>query len=338
MSRNSREITIKTQSRDVQGRAPVIISASRATDIPAFYPEWFMNRIDRGYIKWINRFSNKAMYVSLEHARAIVFWTKNAGPVIKYLPAIDAKGINYYFTYTLNDYEAEKLEHHVPPLESRIETFKRLSDAVGREKVVWRFDPLILTGNLTVDGLLERIYGVGREIHQHTEKLVVSFIDIALYRKVKRNLMDGGFNNCREFSIEDVKRIAQGLREINREWKLEMATCTEATDLSDYGINHNKCIDDSLMVRLFSHDGELMDFLGYNVPEEGIFPLKKKRAKSLKDQGQRKHCGCVPSKDIGQYDTCAHGCFYCYANTSPLAAQSNYKKHKENGEYGETII
>jgi DNA repair photolyase len=311
MSKNWQKVNIKTQNGDFEGKAPVIISASRATDIPAFYFEWFMNRVDKGYIKWMNKFSNKAMYVSLEKMRAVVFWT---------------------------DYETEKLEPHVPPMQSRIETFKRLSDTIGKEKVIWRFDPLILADNLTIDRLLDKIYGIGREIHDHTEKLVVSFIDIALYGKVKRNLIDAGFTNYREFYIEDMTRIAQGLQEMNREWKLEVATCAEATDLLNYGINHNKCVDDALMIRLFSHDRELMDFLGYVVTEESLLPQERKRTKALKDKGQRKHCGCVPSKDIGQHDTCIHGCLYCYANASPLVAQSNYEKHKEKDEYGDTII
>ena len=226
----------------------------------------------------------------------------------------------------------------MPPLEKGIETFKRLSDTIGKEKVIWRFDPLILTNTLSVDRLLERIYGIGKEIHNHTEKLVISFIDINLYKKVKRNLIVSGFNDCKEFSIEDMTGIAKGLQEINKEWKLEIVTCTEATDLSAFGINHTKCILDALMIRLFSHDRELMDFLGYMAPEESLLPLKRKRTKVLKDSGQRKHCECVPSKDIGQYDTCIHGCLYCYANASPIVAQNNFKKHKEKGEYGETIF
>jgi hypothetical protein len=126
------KVTIKTQNGDVEGIAPVIISASRATDIPAFYPEWFMHRLRTRYVKWFNRFNGEHRYVSFEKVRAIVFWTKNADPIMKYLPELDEKNINYYFTYTFNDYETEKLEPNVPDLNKSIETFKRLSDAIGK--------------------------------------------------------------------------------------------------------------------------------------------------------------------------------------------------------------
>jgi DNA repair photolyase len=270
-----------------------------------------------------------------------VFWTKNAEPMMKYLSELDKRGINYYFTYTLNDYEKEKLEPKVPPLQQRIDAFKRLSNTIGKGRAVWRFDPLILTNTITVDTLLDKIYGIGKQIHTHTEKLVISFIDINLYKKVRQNLVAAGFRDCKEFTIEDMKEIAKGLQEMNKEWNIEIATCAEATDLSEYGINHNKCIDDELMIRQFSHDKELMDFLGYVPPQEGLLPFieaKGKGTKVLKDLGQRKDCGCIPSKDIGQYDTCINGCIYCYANTSPRIAQMNYQKHRSKGEYCEAIL
>ncbi len=324
---------INTPQGRVEGIAPVIISASRATDIPAFYADWFMHRLRAGYVKWINPFNGKSVYVSFEKLRAIVFWTKNAEQMIEHLPELDEKGINYYFTYTLNDYANEKLEMYVPPLQLRIETFKRLSDIIGKGRIIWRFDPLILTERITVDVLLDKIYGIGKQIHSFTEKLVISFIDINLYKKVKNNLLAAEFINCREFSNEDIIKIARGLKEMNDEWKLQIATCAEAVDLSEYGIKHNKCIDDEIMIRQFKHDKVLMDFIGYTFDERN-----RKGRKQFKDRGQRKHCGCIPSKDIGQYDTCIHGCIYCYANTSLDKAFSNYLKFKKNNKFCDQII
>ena len=333
--------TIKTPDGDVQGIAPIIISASRATDIPALYPEWFVHRLNQGYVKWINRFNGKPQYISFEKARAFVFWTKNPEPFIKYLPELDRKNLNYYFTHSLNDYEAEGLEPNVPPLINRIKTLKKLSDTIGKEKVVWRFDPLILSETITTDRLLEKIHNVGSQIHNHIEKLIISFIDIKAYKKVSQNLMAAGFKDCKEFTPEDMQDIAKGLKEMNKEWNLKVATCTEATDLSEYGIIHNKCIDDDPLIRLFSQDKALMDFLGYVAPESGVLPFmdsKGKKTRVLKDLGQRKDCGCIPSKDIGQYDTCIHGCVYCYANASPKTAQMNFQKHRSRKVYSESIL
>jgi len=339
--RGWQKVTIDTPNGKVEGIAPVIISASRATDIPAFYSEWFMRRLGTGYVKWINRFNGQPRYVSFEKTRAIVFWTKNAEPMMKCLPELDKKGINYYFTYTLNDYEQEKLEPNVPPLQHRINTFKRLSNTIGKGRVVWRFDPLIHSSTITVDVLLDKIYGIGKQIHTHTEKLVISFIDINLYKKVRHNLISSGFRDCKEFTLEDMTNIAKGLQEINEEWNISIATCAEATDLSAYGINYNKCIDNELIIRNFSQDKELMNFLGYVPPQAGLLPFiesKGKKTKVLKDSGQRKNCGCIPSKDIGQYDTCINGCIYCYANSSQGIARINYQKHKNKGTYCEAIL
>jgi len=330
-SRGWQKVIISAASGKTEGIAPVIISASRATDIPAFYADWFMHRLKKGYVKWFNRFNGQSRYISFEKTRAIVFWTKNARPFMKHLPGLDKGGINYYLTYTVNDYEDEKLEPNVPPLRQRIDTFKRLSDTIGKGRVVWRFDPLILTDTITADVLLDKIYGIGRKIHTHTEKLVISFIDINLYKKVRQNMTSAGFRDCKEFTFEDMKEIAGGLQEMNKEWNISVATCAEAADLSQYGVKHNKCIDDELMIRHFSHDKELMDFLGF--PSE-----TGERRPALKDSGQRRGCGCIQSKDVGQYDTCVHGCIYCYGNTSPKIAQMNYRKQKSRGEHCEAIL
>ena len=140
----------------VEASAPVIISASRATDIPAFYAKWFMNRLRAGYCIWYNPFNQKPMYISFAKTKVVVFWTKNPEPMIPFLPELDKMGIHYYFQVTLNDYVNEGFEPNVGPVEHRVEVFKRLANLIGKEKVIWRFDPLIVTPKLTARQLLSK--------------------------------------------------------------------------------------------------------------------------------------------------------------------------------------
>ena len=190
----------------------------------------------------------------------------------------------YYFQFTLNDYVTEGLEPNVPPVAERIDTFRRLARRIRKERVIWRFDPLLLSNYLTVDVLLEKIASIGHELQGATEKLVFSFADIQAYRKVGKNLSG---TNCREFSSEEKIEFAKGLRDVNLSLGLEMATCAEDIDLSEYGIKHNKCVDDDLMVRLFHDDAKLMDFIGAEYDMIDGWTIKKSR----KDKGQRAHYG-----------------------------------------------
>lgn len=302
---------IRDNGEKVIGISPTIISASRSTDIPAFYSEWFFNRLKKGYIKWINPFNNSFQYVSFKNVRVIVFWSKNPKPIIQYLDELDKIGISYYFQFTLNDYEDENFEPNVAPLKERIATFKELSNKIGKEKVIWRFDPLILTDKIDVNVLLDKIHNVGNEIYNYTKKLVISFVDVEIYSKVKRNLKNFGIN-VMDFDKKSMEKIAEGIQKMNEKWNLEIATCAEKIDLEKYGIKHNKCIDDELMRKIFK-----MDFL---------------TNKNLKDKGQRKECRCIMSKDIGQYNTCPHLCIYCYANYSKNIVMKNFKKHDKNSE------
>lgn len=314
----------------VDAICPVIVSASRATDIPAFFSEWFSNRFREGYMRWKNPFNaNQAQYVSFNQTRIFVFWSKNPEPIMRFLPQLDAAGINYYFQFTVNDYEQEGLEPNVAPLANRIDVFKRLSDQIGPERVVWRFDPLILSETLTPDILLERIQCVGAMLQDHTRQLVISFADISMYKKVRNNLARQP-HDYREFSSELMQYFASCLSQLNREWGFKISTCAELVDLTQYGIEHNRCIDDKLMIDLFKHDRKLMDFLGY---EPELFANSPRP--NLKDKGQRKECGCIISKDIGMYNTCHHLCAYCYANASPKVVENNRKKHNSESE---TII
>ena len=334
-------------SKQVEATAPVIISASRSTDIPAFYAKWFFNRLAKGYCAWYNPFNQQKMYISFERCRVIVFWTKNPAPIIPYLPELDKRGIHYYFQVTLNDYVKEGFEPNVPSVEERVETFKKLSSIIGKEKVIWRFDPLIITPNIGPRELLTRIWHVGNQLKGYTDKLVFSFIDVKAYRKVQNNLV----KETMLFTKDDVENaeanhaqrieIVEGLKKIREAWHKEnwdvkMATCAEDIDLEAYGIEHNRCIDGELMKRIFADDKELVYYLHtLKWPEKDMFgeiPPIPNKTKNVKDAGQRKICGCMVSKDIGMYNTCRHFCVYCYANTSKEAVLKNKDKHNDESE------
>lgn len=339
MSRNKIEILTDSDEK-VLAQAPIIVSASRSTDIPTFYSDWFINRLKAGYVKWINPFNGVPLYVSFKETRLIVFWSKNPRPMMKHLDYLDETGINYYFQFTLNDYVKENLEAKVGSVDKRIEAFIELSERIGKEKVIWRFDPYLLTDTSGVEELLRRTEYIGDKLQNHTEKLVFSFADISIYKKVQNNLRKDSVPYI-EFNERTMNELASGLQELNKKWSFEIGTCAEKIDLNKYGITHNKCIDDDLMKRVFYKDSKLMEFLGYRYDKGDLFDPKGKLSilstKNLKDKGQRRACGCIKSKDIGQYNTCPHECLYCYANTSIKIAQENYAKHKNNPN-SETII
>ena len=345
----------------VEAHAPIIVSASRSTDIPAFYADWFFERLKRGYSAWTNPFNGLTSYVAYDNTRFIVFWSKNPRPLLEHLDYLTERNIGCYIQFTLNDYEREGLEKGVPPLVERIETFKKLVDRLGKGRVIWRFDPMILTDQISMGDLLEKVKNIGDQLKDYTEKLVFSFADITSYRKVKSNLEKNGINYI-EWDETSMNEFALKLSEMNRdrEWYFQLATCGEKIDIGQYGIEHTRCIDDELMIRFAYQDKTLMDFLKVDVikiqpltpslfeefddapqiPENAIilpdnmYAIKRKKNK---DNGQRQFCGCIVSKDIGQYNTCPHLCEYCYANTSKEIALANWNRHKLNPK-GDKII
>lgn len=330
--------------REVEAMAPIIVSASRATDIPAFYPDWFFNRLKKGYCVWRNPFSGKDSFVSFTYTRFIVFWSKNPRPLIPYLDKLEKLGLHCYVQYTLNDYEKEGWEPGVARLEERIETFKKLSRCLGKDRVIWRFDPLILTADIGIEDLLHKISGIAEQLKTFTDKLVFSFVDIGSYIKVKRNFETEGVS-YKEWSEKEMTEFALRLLEMNKQkkWNFQLATCGEKIDLREFGIAHNRCIDDELIAKSAWRDTQLMKHLGIEVHTiennlfgnqelpEGAIVLDNLhyalRSKSNRATGQRKYCGCIDSKDIGQYNTCAHGCLYCYANSSAACGKINHAKH-----------
>ncbi len=322
-------------TRMVEAVAPLIVSASRSTDIPAFYGDWFTARLAAGYVRWKSPFGGNPVFISFEKTRVFVFWSKNPAPFFPHLDNLDRSGCGYYFQFTLNDYDDERLEPGVPPLDERIDTFIRLSRRIGRGKIVWRFDPLILTDTITVQDLLEKIRSVGDRLAPFTGRLVFSFVDIEKYTKVRRNLLAGGMGSPREFTDREVDEFCSGLAKLNRRWQFSMTACADGRDLSRFGIGRSQCISYDLMVQEFGNDRKLMDFLQPvdQQTHDGMLPADE-MSRRLKDPGQRNTCRCIVSKDIGQYSTCVHRCSYCYANTSPACAYRNYYRYLEDGKRG----
>ncbi len=336
----------------VQMQVPLIVSASRSTDIPAFYADWFFHRLQKGYSAWTNPFNGVKSYVSYEKTRFIVFWSKNPRPLLPYLDRLKELNIKCYIQYTLNDYEHERLEK-VPSLANRIETFKLLVEQLGKGSVIWRFDPMILTDDISVNDLLLKVQNIGDQLKDYTEKLVFSYADIAMYRKVKHNLDVNGIL-YHEWEINQMEEFAEKLSTMNTErgWNFQLATCGEKIDISKYGILHNRCIDGDLIARLAWEDKELMDFMKIKIEHmpapslfsdseipEGAIILPNNHyfcSTHKKDRGQREFCECMASKDIGEYDTCPHLCEYCYANTTKQLALLNWKHHQEN-RFSDTI-
>ncbi len=294
----------------VSASCPVIISASRATDIPAYYADWFIHRLEKGYVRWINRYHPALpYYVSFEDTRAIVFWSKNPAPLLPYLHYLDTRGYVYYFQFTLTDYGLEGLEPGLPPLHERVSTFIKLSERLGRDRVIWRFDPILLTPSLDMPTLLSRIRTIGDSVSAYTNKFVFSFVDTS-YAKVKKQAAIWQF---RTLNQEERAEFVWGIVRMNQTWNLSLASCADEA-IYHPAVDHNKCIDDVLLRRIGQHDSALMRYLDRF---------------SEKDRGQRPACRCIRSKDIGQYDTCLHGCVYCYA-TDHERARIHAEKHTEN--------
>lgn len=342
-----KEKIVIEDGRVVDAQVPEIISASRSTDIPAFYADWFFHRLEKGYSAWTNPFNGVKSYVSYNKTRFIVFWSKNPKSLLYYLDALDKKGIGCYVQFSLNDYENESLELNVPPLSERIETFKALSARLGKDGVIWRFDPLILTDKIGIDDLLRKVERIGNQVHKYTNKLVFSFADITSYKKVKANLEKSSIN-YHEWQEDEMLKFTEALSKMNKDngWGLHLATCGEKVSLEQFGVEHNHCVDDRLIVKRAWKDAILMKFLGSEVyaiqnslfgtepiPENAILLDDSHYAiicKNNRDVGQRTLCGCMVSKDIGQYNTCIHKCEYCYANDNKLIAQRNFDEHLLN--------
>lgn len=263
-----------------------------------------------------------------------MFWTKNPKPLIPFLCELEDRSIHYYFQFTLNDYEKENFEPNIPKIQERIDTFKQLSEKIGKERVIWRFDPLIQTQDIGIEELLRKIEYVGNQLKGHTEKLVFSFADIENYRKVAGNLRREKIDYI-DFTNSAMLEFAKALHSLNKSWKFKLTTCSESINLEHFEIEHNSCIDVELIKLKFSDDKDLLHYLTFGYVPTINTPFSSEtheKSINLKDPNQRKYCGCMVSKDIGMYNTCSHFCKYCYANSSKELVSQNYKSHSPYNE------
>jgi hypothetical protein len=299
----------------------LIISASRRTDIPAFYAQWFINRIRAGHCTVPNPFNRKQVsHISLcpEDVTIIVFWTRNPQPLIPYLKELDQLGYRYYFQYTVMD-NPRLIDTMAPSLSSSLNMFKKLSDLIGPERVIWRYDPVIFSNITGIEFHTATYKNIAETLRNYTQRSVISLLDI--YPKLKKRLKalkDKGVEivDCNKKSDKRFDELMYTLTGIAEQNKMEIVSCAEDPDLTKYNIQPGKCIDDDYIERVF-----------------GISVTHKK------DPTQRKVCGCVVSRDIGVYNTCLSGCQYCYATTSFEKAKALYKNHNPDStsmvDYGD---
>lgn len=266
----------------------MILSVSRRTDIPACYPEWFMRRLHEGVVMSRNPMNPRQVSriaLSAETIDCIVFWTKNPAPLMPFLSEIEAMGYAYIFQITLNAYGRDA-ETALPPLNDRVDTVRRLAERIGKQRIIWRYDPILLSGAYTVDWHGEQFARLSRQLNGCVDRCVISFLDV--YGKIRSRLQRSGFRECTE---AEMHRLAAVISAAAKENDLRLQSCAERIDLTSYGIGHGACIDAA----------HISGVLGV--------PLDARR-----DENQRSACGCVASIDVGEYDTCRNGCVYCYAN------------------------
>lgn len=292
----------------------MIISASRRTDIPSYYSEWMINRLKEKYVlvrNPMNIHQISRINLSPDVVDAIVFWTKNPTPMLGRLSDLEA--YNYYFQYTLTAYGPD-VERNIPSKNKIIiPTFQRLSKEIGREKVIWRYDPIFFNEQYTIEYHCKYFEVLTAKLADYTEKCTVSFLD--LYKNTEHNMKSLNIIND---NYQMQKELLEQFVEIAKKYSIYIDTCAEANEFKDIGVEHAHCID-----------------------KERIERIAGFKLKVGKDKNQREECGCISSIDIGAYNTCKNGCSYCYANYSDNTVVKNMGKHNPDspllfGEVNET--
>lgn len=260
-----------------------IISASRRTDIPAHYVDIFLTAINQGAV----RVKNKVVSLKPEDVTCIVFWTKNPRPLVSHLDRLSQ--YSYYFQFTITGYGTD-IEPNLPPKFGPggiIETFRELSKTIGKDRIIWRYDPIFIGYNYTVEWHIRKFEEIANLLHSYTNKCVISIYDP--YWKTLSAMASAGY---REMSIDEQDKLFTSLRCTAAKLGFTIAACAERGLCDRFGFEVNKCIDPGLISKITGKDI--------------VLP---------KDPSQRPECQCVTSIDIGNYNTCKHNCIYCYANS-----------------------
>lgn len=288
----------------------MIISASRRTDIPAFFGDWFINRIKEGFAMYRNPMRPTQVFAVSLHPKdvdAIVFWTKNPKNFLDKIKYLDE--YTYYFQFTITPYDQD-LEPGIPNKDEVIDTFIKLSDMIGKKRVIWRYDPIIITDKMPLSYHKEKFEDLCEKLSPYTQKCIISYVDF--YKKAEDDLNK---INAKRLELDDLYNIFGAIGSIGKRYNLSVETCAEdlpVEELEELGLKRAHCIDGNLIKEL---------------KREKDTSYTKEFAK---DKNQREACGCVQSIDLGIFNTCKHFCVYCYANFSRNSIIKNNQKYDVN--------
>ena len=284
----------------------MLLFASGRTDIPAFYSEWFMNRLRAGFVDVHNPYYGEQVTryrLSKDVLDCIVFCTKNPTPILPHLEELKQVGIGLYFFVTITPYEKD-VEPNVPEKEKVIESFIELSNSLGKERVCWRYDPIFIDDKYSVSYHIKMFRAMAEKLRAATDRCIISFVD--LYAKTKKN-----FPELKEVSEADQKFLAQSFSRIAFENGIKIESCAEKLDLTACGVEPGACVSRQIIEKA-----------------AGIHLIQKAGKQNL-----RKHCDCLPMHDIGAYNSCPHLCKYCYANYDERLVAKNFGLHNPKSNF-----
>ncbi len=279
----------------------MIVNVGGRTDIVNYYSDWLMNRIHEGFAYSRNPlFQNNVSKVSLkpEDIDCLMFCSKNYKPMLKYMKEINEK-YRIICHYTITAYGTD-VEPNVPSIEESIKNLIELSKIVGKEKVLWRYDPILLTKKYTVEKHLETFEYMAKRLTPYVQRCIFSFVE--MYKKLEYNMPE-----IIPFTKDDKIKILKCIGEISKKYNLYTQTCGTNENNEKYCIHVSGCTTPEILEK------------ANNV-----------KYKKVKSKPMREGCQCIPSRDIGAYDTCLNGCKYCYANKRPDLAKENIKFHDKN--------
>jgi hypothetical protein len=287
----------------------MIVSASYRTDIPAFYADWFLKRVDAGFARTVNPYSGQAQIVPLtrESVDGFVFWTRNVAPFFAVLDDVRRRGFPFVVQYTITGYP-RALDQATIPAEQAIDHLHRLSGTFGKSASVWRYDPVVVTSLTPPDWHIDTFARLSHLISDAVDEVVLSFAHV--YRKTARNLDVAARRAAFQWSDPsppEKAALLSRLAAVAADHGLKASLCGQP-DLLAPGISEARCIDAKRLERAAGH-----------IIEAAHKP-------------HRARCGCFASRDIGDYDTCPHGCVYCYAVASRERAKANLARHCSDGE------